>query len=91
MGFCVEYKKPKNWHFFIPVYSSALSSSGDIEYSSGCLKGDKCERVKANIRKKYYLISVNMFTDHSSGIFLMLSQYIEKDEDNKPWCNGTFH
>lgn len=51
MGFCVEYKKPKNWHFFIPVYS-ALSSSGDIEHSSGCLKGDKCERVKANIRKK---------------------------------------
>lgn len=93
LGFCCWIPKAKKSTFFKPVDSSALSSSGDIEPTSCCLNGDKCQKVKASIRKIYYLTTVNMLTHHSTGIFLF-SQYFEwslRDKDNKPWCTCTLH
>lgn len=56
-AFTLNTKSQKIDIFKDLVDSSALSSSGDIEHSSCCLSGDKCQRIKASIRKKYYLIT----------------------------------
>ena len=77
-AFTLNTKSQKIDIFKDLVDSSALSSSGDIEHSSCCLSGDKCQRIKASIRKKYYLITKYVQWPFNRN-FLWLSQYIEND------------
>ena len=77
-AFTLNTKSQKIDIFKNLVDSSALSSSGDIEHSSCCLSGDKCQRIKASIRKKYYLITKYVQWPFNRN-FLWLSQYIEND------------